>query len=445
MENIRATEIQRFKRRNFFGLSRFLMVVFAILVVIFTMVMYIGNNQKDSVDQMMKWPAIVVFVLGGLMLLAFLVKGKYKSAIFTLVIIVINVLLLAKVIPAVEFGVKAREFEKAHQNEQGLAVVFQNQYGMINSGINAVLFAIGVVNFVFTIIAISQVRDGNIGEAFKAKVGELRNNPDLATNRKALKRAVNKLKRRTNKMARKNRFVPFCHELGVLCILDDPGYNDKYFIEGESKFTGSVIMLGLYSLLWGFLNTITLGILIPWTTSWKHKYYAERTTYSGQKVKFDGKGIQLLGRWVLWELLSIITLGIYAFFMAIALKKWVTKHQHFEGEEEEKSKYTGTTFGRGLLAFGLKILQFISLGFATPYCVNRMARYDMEHTNISGHQLVFGGTAGKLFLHFLLWMALSVVTFGIYAILVMPMNMTKYSVHYSRIRDMSYDPASDPR
>ena len=445
MENIRATEIQRFKRRNFFGFSRFLMVLFAIALVIFTMVMYIGNNQKDSVDQMMKWPAIVVFVLGGLMILAFLIKGKYKQVILTLVIIIINVLLLAKVIPAVEFGVKAREWEKAHSTEQGLAAMFKNQYGMINSGINVALFAIGVVNFIFTIIAISIKRDGLIGEAFKGKIEQLRNDPELATKPKSLKRAVKKLKRRTNKMARKNKFVPFCHELGVLCILDDPGYNDRYFVEGESKFTGSVIMLGLYSFLWGLLNTITLGILIPWTTSWKHKYYAERTTYSGKKVKFDGKGIQLLGKWVLWELLCIVTLGIYGFFMAIALKKWVVKHQHFEGEEDQKSKYTGTTFGRGLLAFGLKILQFISLGYATPYCVNRMARYDMEHTYISDHQLVFGGTAGKLFLHFLLWMLLSVVTLGIYAILVMPMNMTKYSVHYSRILDVTYDPALDPR
>ena len=69
----------------------------------------------------------------------------------------------------------------------------------------------------------------------------------------------------------------------------------------------------------------------------------------------------------------------------------------------------------------------------------------MEHTVVSGHPLIFGGTAGKLLLRFMLWMLLSIVTFGVYAILVMPMNMTKYSVHYSRVRDMSYDPASDPR
>ena len=367
--------------------------------------------------------------------------------------LVVNILLVTRVIDIGALILKADELEKSKSGSSNsggsssagpfaafadIGKSFSNQYYLIRMLVILASTALGIVLFIFAIKAVNVKRPATIDAALVAKAEDFKNNPEA-------KGSIKRIKKRINKFAKKNKFVEFCHELGVLCILDDPGYNDKYFVEGESKFTGSVIMLGLYSTLWGFLNLITLGILIPWTTSWKYKYYANKTTYSGKKVVFDGKGIQLLGRWILWELLCIVTLGIYGFFMAIALKKWVVKHQHFEGEEEAKSEYSGTTFGRGLLAVGLKILQFISFGWAVPFCENKMAKYDMEHTNISGHQLIFGGTTAKLFIRYMLWWVLSVVTLGIYALLVMPMNMTKYSVKFSRIQDMSYDPASDPR
>ena len=455
MENIRATEIRDFKDRNFFGFSRFLVIVFAIATVIFTLSMVLVNNEETSPDKLQIWPSIVVFVLSGLMLIAFLLKKKYVQAILLLVFIIINILFVTRAIDLIGFNIKAKAYEEAHASSSSSAAStsqgpfsafesigksFSNPHRLIKMILDLVISAYGIVYFIFNIKALVVRRAESINNAFRAKAEELRNNPEAAKGT-----SMKRIKKRTNKFARKEKYVQFCHELGVLCILDDPGYNDKYFIVGESKFKGSVIILGLLSLLWGFLNLITLGILIPWTTAWKEKYYAERTIYSGKRVKFDGKGIQLLGRWILWELLCIVTLGIYAFFMAIALKKWVIKHQHFEDETDAESEYTGTTFGRGLLVFGLKILQFITLGWATPYVCNRIAKYDMEHTVVSGHPLIFGGTAGKLLLRFMLWMLLCIVTFGVYAILVMPMNMTKYTVHYSRVRDMSYDPVSDPR
>ena len=49
-----------------------------------------------------------------------------------------------------------------------------------------------------------------------------------------------------------------------------------------------------------------------------------------EKSYFDGTSIQLFGNWIKWLLLCIITLGIYSFWVAIAIKKWKTKHTHFE-------------------------------------------------------------------------------------------------------------------
>ena len=45
-------------------------------------------------------------------------------------------------------------------------------------------------------------------------------------------------------------------------------------------------------------------------------------------VTFDGNGGQLFGNYIKWFLLSIITLGIYSFWLTIKMQQWVTKHTH---------------------------------------------------------------------------------------------------------------------
>ena len=44
---------------------------------------------------------------------------------------------------------------------------------------------------------------------------------------------------------------------------------------------------------------------------------------------FDGGLFQLIGWKILGFLVTICTLGIYAFWVSIDLKKWKTKHTHF--------------------------------------------------------------------------------------------------------------------
>jgi len=50
---------------------------------------------------------------------------------------------------------------------------------------------------------------------------------------------------------------------------------------------------------------------------------------NGKRLKFDGKAIQLFGSWIKWFLLTIITLGIYRFWLPIKLRQWKTKHTSF--------------------------------------------------------------------------------------------------------------------
>lgn len=99
---------------------------------------------------------------------------------------------------------------------------------------------------------------------------------------------------------------------------------------GESRFDGGLgSWIGLC--ITNFLLVLfTAGICFPWAVCRTYKWQQHHTIIDGRRLTFDGRAIQLFGKWILWWFLCIITLGIYAFWMNIALQKWITKHTHFE-------------------------------------------------------------------------------------------------------------------
>ena len=77
---------------------------------------------------------------------------------------------------------------------------------------------------------------------------------------------------------------------------------------------------------------LSFSFLIPWAVCLKESWYAERTIIDGKRLCFDGTGLQLFGNYIKWFLLTIITFGIYSFWLHIKLKQWVVKHTHFDKE-----------------------------------------------------------------------------------------------------------------
>lgn len=99
--------------------------------------------------------------------------------------------------------------------------------------------------------------------------------------------------------------------------------------KGDYYFDGGLFELLFWRIL-GFLITfLTLGICLPWAITMIYSWEAKHTVLDGRRLKFTGTAIGLFGNWIKWLLLSIITLGIYGFWVEIALKKWKTKHLQF--------------------------------------------------------------------------------------------------------------------
>lgn len=97
-----------------------------------------------------------------------------------------------------------------------------------------------------------------------------------------------------------------------------------------SKYDGGVLETAIYSLISSIIISITCGIATPWALCFLYKFIISHVIIDGRRLSFDGTGTQLFGNWIKWFLLTIITCGIYGFWVAPRLYNWVAKHTHFE-------------------------------------------------------------------------------------------------------------------
>jgi hypothetical protein len=105
------------------------------------------------------------------------------------------------------------------------------------------------------------------------------------------------------------------------------------FTEGEpaerSYFDGGLLELILLRIGAFFITLFTLGICFPWAFCLVQAYWINHTVIEGRRLKFSGTGLSLLGNWIKWFLLTIITLGIYGFWVSIKFENWKVKHTTF--------------------------------------------------------------------------------------------------------------------
>lgn len=185
----------------------------------------------------------------------------------------------------------------------------------------------------------------------------------------------------------------------------------------KSDFTGGALAHFGMGIVAGFVSLITLGIAAPFMIVWRTKWIANHTYIDGRQLVFDGNGGQLLGNYVKWILLSIITLGIYAVLcMPLNMTRWTTKHTHFADVEGGESVFDGHIwefFGARWLA---NFVTIITLGLGAFWAHCYLQRWIAKHTKYDGAQLVFDGKGMEYFGKCIVWMLLTIITLGIYSI-----------------------------
>ena len=99
--------------------------------------------------------------------------------------------------------------------------------------------------------------------------------------------------------------------------------------EYESYFDGSLSQLIGIQLGAAFMILFTAGICLPWAVCMRYRWETKHMIIDGHRLRFDGSAIGLFGNWIKWWLLTIVTVGIYSFFISIKLRQWKTKNTHF--------------------------------------------------------------------------------------------------------------------
>lgn len=95
-----------------------------------------------------------------------------------------------------------------------------------------------------------------------------------------------------------------------------------------SDWDGGVLDTIVNSLIASLMISFTCGIATPWAICYIIKFVAEHANIDGKRITFDGTGGSLFANWVKWLLLTVITCGIYSFWVTPRLYKWVVSHIH---------------------------------------------------------------------------------------------------------------------
>ena len=97
----------------------------------------------------------------------------------------------------------------------------------------------------------------------------------------------------------------------------------------ESYFDGSVLEFVLYQVVMAIVSALTLGIAFPWLFCFFKKWEVSHKVINGQRLEFTGMGVDLIWQWIKWILLTIVTIGIYGFWVPVKILQWETKHTKF--------------------------------------------------------------------------------------------------------------------
>lgn len=171
--------------------------------------------------------------------------------------------------------------------------------------------------------------------------------------------------------------------------------------------------IGLYLMI-----VLSFGILIPVAFVIWERFICKRKYINGRRLKFVGKIKDLFKKFIVWVILSIVTLGIYSIWAYINYYKWKIKHTVFEDSLDDSpvSKFTGGVWEYFLLrviSFGLCIL---TLGIAAPWAICIQSRWLATNTFINGEHLEYTGKGKGFIGYYFLWAFLICITSGIYTL-----------------------------
>lgn len=98
-----------------------------------------------------------------------------------------------------------------------------------------------------------------------------------------------------------------------------------------SDWDGGVLDTIVNSIVASLIITFTCGIATPWAVCYMVRFVADHAIIDGKRIQFTGTGGGLFAQWIKWLLLTVITCGIYSFWVVPRMYKWIISHLHTVG------------------------------------------------------------------------------------------------------------------
>lgn len=97
----------------------------------------------------------------------------------------------------------------------------------------------------------------------------------------------------------------------------------------QFQFDGGAGSFFLVSFGATLLHVITLGLALPWSVAMYDRWQTNHTLIGGRRLTFTGSGGSLFGHYLKWWLLTVVTLGIYSFWVWPRMVRCATEKQVF--------------------------------------------------------------------------------------------------------------------
>jgi uncharacterized membrane protein YjgN (DUF898 family) len=78
------------------------------------------------------------------------------------------------------------------------------------------------------------------------------------------------------------------------------------------------------------IAVLALEICYPFALVRRERRKAKQSSIDGRQVVFTGSAVGLFGNWIKWLLLSIVTFGVYLFWVERRVQRWMWEHTELE-------------------------------------------------------------------------------------------------------------------
>jgi len=205
---------------------------------------------------------------------------------------------------------------------------------------------------------------------------------------------------------------------GLISGLDSK--NDVFDSKFEGRWTEQQVKLIIACLV----SFVTIGIGFFWASMWYLRWIYSKSIINGKRLEFRGTGMKFFKKWIIWFLLSIITLGIYAiFFLPRRFQEFLASNLYFEGEDSAFD-YNGGIIESILIFYTILLpcLVFAPLLLFAVY----------PAYSINTHKVVFKAGAGVILIRIIGWLFLLLIPFYY---LALPCSVHKFALGNMTLED----------